>query len=214
MATLNLRLHLWRPETSSVRPRVLPGFPRGGEDLADPHTRDSSHELLPVDRVAIPKQGAWSRIVREGLDELQTAEGWSVTLTWRSSRRSWRSTTKTNRRRRSGLARGRSRWRRCLGHEWRERPATWRGSRRGPVHVLGHGQLGDSVAEQSEFALDAVASPRWLDRHDSHPWKPRDRPASLLQDPPPTRPLPGGVRAPPIARPPGEDPPQPPRGRP
>jgi len=31
--------------------------------------------------------------------------------------------------------------------------------RRGPVHVLGDGQLGDLVAEQGEFGLDAAAAP-------------------------------------------------------
>ena len=34
-----------------------------------------------------------------------------------------------------------------------------RGPRRRPVHVLGDGQLGDLVAEQGEFRLDAPAAP-------------------------------------------------------
>ena len=38
-------------------------------------------------------------------------------------------------------------------------PPRGRGSRRSPVHVLGDGQLGDRVAEQGEFRLDAPAPP-------------------------------------------------------
>src|SRR2546425_7537377 len=40
--------------------------------------------------------------------------------------------------------------------------------RRRPVHVLGNGQLGDLVAEESEFRLDVAAAPgRILPRHPS-----------------------------------------------
>ena len=53
----------------------------------------------------------------------------------------------------------------------------------------------------------ALEPPRWPGRDDSHPWWPRDRTATLPQDPPPVRPLPGRIRAPPLEAGPAADPP-------
>jgi hypothetical protein len=63
--------------------------------------------------------------------------------------------------------------------------------RRRPVHVLGDGQLGDLVAGQREFRLDAAAAPRRiLPRH------PSDQVAQLGAEPRAPDPAPRGLPSP------------------
>jgi hypothetical protein len=70
---------------------VLPGSLRRDEDLANPQPFHPPYEH--VNGVPIAEQVLWCRLFRKALDKLMAAHaavGWSVTLTWTSSRRSWR----------------------------------------------------------------------------------------------------------------------------
>jgi hypothetical protein len=70
------------------------------------------------------------------VSEMAPAVGWSVALTWTSSRRSCRRirNPKSNRKVRVGT------------------------TKKSP-HVLGHGELGNLVAEEAEFGLDPAPAP-------------------------------------------------------
>jgi hypothetical protein len=72
---------------------ILPGRSRGDEDLANPQAFHPPYEHVAVDGVPIAEQVLGRCLVGEALDKLvaaQAAVGWSVTLTWTSSRRSCR----------------------------------------------------------------------------------------------------------------------------
>jgi len=60
---------------------ILPGRVGRDEDLVHAHAVDSTVKGVAVDRVTIPEEIAWGRVVGERLDDLLGAVGWSVTLT-------------------------------------------------------------------------------------------------------------------------------------
>src|SRR5262249_33016598 len=91
------------------------------------------------------------------------AVGWSVTLTWTSSRRWCRriKNPKTKRKVSVGTTKKSTATmsRICASRKLTPRPG-WPG--RGALHVLGNGELGDLIAEKAEFGLDPAPAPGWV----------------------------------------------------
>ena len=147
----------------SLDKRVLPGRARGDADLVDPHPFDSPCELLAVDRVSITKQESRSRIVRERLDDLLSGPDCRGVV--RDVQVEEFATMVSEDDEDEQQAEGdRGHHEEVDGDElsgMRGEKGTPRGRRprRRAVHVLGDGQLGDRVAEQGEFRLDAPAPP-------------------------------------------------------
>src|SRR5918994_6307988 len=89
----------------------------------------------------------------------QAAGGWSVTLTWTSSRRSCRRIR--NPKSVEGEGRddeevdGDNLADMCSEEGAPRRGWSWRGA----PHVLGHGELGDLIAEEPQFGLDPTPAP-------------------------------------------------------
>ena len=85
--------------TEPLREGVLPRVVRRREDFTDTHALHALPEHVTVDRVAIAEEVGRGGVAREGVHELlgrPGGGGCSVTLKWRTRRRSWASTTKTN----------------------------------------------------------------------------------------------------------------------
>ena len=151
---------------------ILPGCARGGEDLADPHPLDSPHELLAVDRVAIPKEILRRGLLGKALDDLPgrpdgrgvvrhvNVEEFAAVVT-----KHYEDEEQPERQRRHEEEVDGDRVSKMAGQKG---PPCRGGARRGATHVFGHSQLGDRVAEQSEFRLDAAPAPGGvLPRHPS-----------------------------------------------
>src|SRR5678816_3324044 len=69
---------------------ILPGRSRGDEDLAHSQAFHPPDERTAVDRVRVAEQVLGRGLFREALDKLVSGPGgggWSVALTWTSSRR-------------------------------------------------------------------------------------------------------------------------------
>jgi hypothetical protein len=146
----------------TLREGVLPGCAWGGGDLADRHTFDSPPELIAGDTVSITEQVGRSRIIRERLDKLAggpgcrgmvgdvEVDGQAAVVAKddegeQQAEGEGGDDEEVDRDELSGVRR-------------KEGAPRGRWPRRGPVHVLGDGQLGDLVADQSEFGLDAAAA--------------------------------------------------------
>ena len=89
-----------------LREGVLPWAVRRREDFIDAHALHALPEHVTVDRVAIAEE--IGRAESSGKASticwvVQTAVGCSVILKWRTRRRSWASTTKTNRTRKRAV---------------------------------------------------------------------------------------------------------------
>ena len=133
---------------------------------------DAPREVLAVDRVSITEQVPRSRIVREGLDDLAGGPDGRGVIRDVDVEEFAAVVAEHDEDEEQAEGEGRdheevdgddvSGMRGEKGAPRRRRP------RRRPVHVLGDGQLGDVVAEQGEFRLDAPAAPgRILARHAS-----------------------------------------------
>ena len=90
----------------ALREGVLPRAVRRRQDFTDAHALEALPEPVTVDRVAVAEEvgrGGSSGKASTICWVVQAAVGCSVTLKWRTRRRSWASTTKTNRTRKRAV---------------------------------------------------------------------------------------------------------------
>src|SRR5262245_33088148 len=109
---------------------ILPRGARGDEDLAHPQAFHAPCEHVVVDRIPIAEQVPGRSLFREALDHrwwaAQPAVGWSVTLTWTSSRRWCRRIKNPKSKRKVSVGTTKSQRRQCREDATQGRRATSR----------------------------------------------------------------------------------------
>ena len=142
---------------------ILPGCAGGDPNLSNAHARDSLGEPLVVNRISIAQEIPRRRVVRERLDELPSGP---------ESRRMVRDVEveefaavmpegdeDEEQAEGEGGDNEEVDGDEVSGMSGKKGPPRRGGPRRRPGHVLRHGQLGDGVAEEGEFGVDAPAAP-------------------------------------------------------
>jgi rhomboid protease GluP len=175
--------------------RILPGSPWSNEHLSNPHAGDAPGEGLAVDGIPIAEHISRSGLLREGLENLAggpvgrrvirdvEVEEFAAIVAENDEDKEKAEGEGGDHEEVDGNE--------LSGMRGEKGTPGGRRPRRRPVHVLGDGQLGDLVAEQGEFRLDAPPAPcRILPRHTS------DEAADLGVESRPAQPVPGGAPAP------------------
>src|SRR4029450_2228094 len=144
---------------------VLPGRSRGDKDLAHSQALHPPDEHIAVDGISIAEQVLRRRLFWESLDQLVGSPGcgWVVGDVDMDE-----FATVVSKDQESGQRAGGERQAPDDEEAHAENLADMspkkgapRGgwARRGPPHVLGHGELGDLIAEEAEFGLDPAPAP-------------------------------------------------------
>src|SRR5262249_48945707 len=139
------------------REGILPRRPGGDEDLANAHARDALGEPLVVDCISIAKEILRGGLFRERLNELPSGPDCRGMI--RNVEVEELATVMSQDDEDEEQAEGEGGDNEEVngddvsGMRGKKGPPRRGGPRRRPVHILGDGQLGDGVAEQSEFGL-------------------------------------------------------------
>jgi hypothetical protein len=142
---------------------ILPGCPRGDEDLAHPQAFQPPHEHVAVDGIPIAEQVRVRGLIREALDQLvgSPGGGWVVGNVDMDEFSTMVSKNQEPEEQAEGERGDNEEVDGDNVTDMRlQEGAPRRGwPRRGAPHVLGNGELGDLIAEETEFGLDPTPAP-------------------------------------------------------